>query len=388
MDRRGFVTSGMAAGMAGLGGFGVAAGGAGGAALTRALEEAGLFRVGKTDPDGTVRLSSNENPLGLSPAAREAVVEALVNANRYPGEWATPVQEILSTRLGVKPESVVLGAGSTEILQMAVQAFTSPRAPLVLAEPTFEDVPRYQRPFAYEMTAVPLAADMSHDLGRMREVAERGGRPAVVYLCNPNNPTGTLTPSRDVDAWIAAAPETTVFLVDEAYFEYAEHPAYWSALKWVDSRPNVVVVRTFSKIYGMAGLRLGYGVAHPSTAQRLRDFICASNINVLASAAGLASMADEGLVARSLAVNSEARAIATSTLDGLGLEHLPTQTNFIMHRIHGELPAYIARMRAAGVRVGRAFPPMTGWNRVSFGLPAEMDRWAEALRGMRAAGEV
>lgn len=373
MDRRGFVTAGMAAGLATAGGL-------------ASLPVAGRSLPRGPADAGTVRLSSNENPLGLSPLARQAVVDALTDANRYPGEWSTRVQEAVAERLGLQPGNVVLGAGSTEILQMAVQAFQGPRTPLVLAEPTFEDVPRYRRPFPFEMVAVPLTADMSHDLGRMREAAEAAGRPALVYLCNPNNPTGTLTPSRDIHAWIAEAPETTVFLVDEAYHEYVRDGEYESALRWVPARRNVIVVRTFSKIYGMAGLRLGYGIAHPSTAQRLRDFVSSNSVSVAASAAGLASLEDPDMMARSLRVNDEAKAIAVATLDELGLEHLPTHANFIMHRIHGELRSYIEGMRAAGVRVGRAFPPMTEWNRVSFGLPEEMERWADSLRRMRAAG--
>lgn len=218
----------------------------------------------------------------------------------------------------------------------------------------------------------------------MRETAGRG--PSVVYLCNPNNPTGTITRSADVDAWIADAPESTLFLLDEAYFEYADDPRYHGGLGWVASHPNVVVVRTFSKIHGMAGLRLGYGVAHPETAARLRSFICANNTNVLACAAGLASLESDGWVERSLSVNAEARAIAVATLDELGLEHMPTQANFIMHRVPGDVRDHIARMREAGVRVGRAFPPLHSWNRVSFGLPEEMDRWSEAMRSMRARG--
>lgn len=378
MDRRGFVTTGMAAGLAGL------TTGGGGAA--RVLDRMGLWRVGKTLPDGTVRLSSNENPLGLSPKAREAVVEAIVDANRYPGDWRRPLVEALAQNLGVKQENLVMGAGSTEVLQMAVQAFHEPGAPMVIAEPTFEDVPRYQRPYQYRLVAVPLDGKLAHDLERMREEAGRGA--SVVYLCNPNNPTGTLTRSADIDTWIADAPETTLFLVDEAYFEYADDPTYWSALKWVDEKPNVIVVRTFSKIFGMAGMRLGYGIAHPETASRLSAYIAANNTNVLACAAGAASLADAGLVARSIGVNDEAKKIATTTLDELGLEYLPTQTNFLMHRINGDLRAYIARMRESGVRVGRAFPPMTEWNRVSFGLPEEMGRWADALRGLRAEGQV
>jgi histidinol-phosphate aminotransferase len=378
MDRRGFVTTGLAAGLAGVAGTG--------GTLTATLERSGLFRIGKTLDDGTVRLSSNENPLGLSPAARQAVIDNLVNANRYPGDWSRPLVEALARRVGVDTGNLIMGAGSTEVLQMAVQAYQTPRAPMVIAEPTFEDVPRYQRPFAYNLVPVPLTKGLEHDIGRMREAAGTG--PAVVYFCNPNNPTGTLTRSADIDAWIADAPESTMFLLDEAYFEYADDPSYWTGLKWIESKPNVVVVRTFSKIFGMAGLRLGYGVAHPDTAQRLRSFICANNTNVLACAAGLASLDDGELMGRSVRVNTEAKRIATSTLDDLGLEHIPTQTNFIMHRINGDLQRYIGRMREAGVRVGRPFPPMTDWNRVSFGLPEEMDRWADALRGLRAMGHV
>ncbi len=378
MDRRGFVTTGMAAGLAGL----TSTGGG----MAGLLERSGLWRVGKTLPDGTVRLSSNENPLGLSPAARKGVVDAIVDANRYPGEWKRPVVEALAKHLGVKEDHLVMGAGSTEVLQMAVQAYHRDGIPMVIAEPTFEDVPRYQRAFPYDLKAIPLNAARGHDLDRMRAAA--GSGPSVVYICNPNNPTGTVTPSRDVDAWIADAPGETTFLVDEAYFEYADDPAYWSALKWIDEKPNVIVVRTFSKIFGMAGLRLGYGVAHPETARRLSAFMANSNTNVLACAAGIASLADDGLMARSVGVNTEAKKIATATLDELGLEYIPTQTNFIMHRINGDLQAYIDRMSDRGIRVGRPFPPMTEWNRVSFGLPEEMERWADALRGMRAVGTI
>ena len=380
MDRRGFVTSGMAAGLAGFSGAG--------SGLAGMLADGGLWSVGKTLADGTVRLSSNENPLGLAPAAREAVIQNLVNANRYPGNWRRPLVEALAKHVGISEDKIVMGAGSTEILQMAVQAFQSPRGTMVIAEPTFEDVPRYQRPFPYEMVAVPLTDRWAHDIPRMREVAEASGRPSVVYFCNPNNPTGTITPSADIDAWIAEAPETTLFLMDEAYFEYVDDPTYWSALKWVDDKPNVIVVRTFSKIYGMAGMRLGYGVAHPTTARRLTDFISANNTNVLACAAGQASLADAGLEPRSIEVNEAAKAIVHETLDQLDLEYLPTQTNFVMHRINGDLRSYIGRMREKGVLVGRPFPPMLEWNRLSFGLPEEMDRWADALKGLRAVGSI
>ncbi len=378
MDRRGFVTAGVAAGLTSVTG--------GGAALASLLAGRPGWAPGKTLPDGTVKLSANENPLGLAPAARQAVIDAIGHANRYPGDYREPLVEALARYVGVRPENLLIGAGSTEILQMAVQAFQGPGVPLVIAEPTFEDVPRYQRPLSYHLITVPLTADHQHDIGRMREAAEDTRRPAVVYFCNPNNPTGTVTDCADIDAWIADAPETTVFLMDEAYFEYADHPRYWSSLRWIEDRPNVVVVRTFSKIFGMAGMRLGYGVAHPDTAQRLREFVMQNNPNVLAAAAGVASLADEGLIQRSREVNKAAKQIVLETCAELGLETLPTQTNFIMHRIHGDLATYIERMREAGIRVGRPFPPMLEWNRLSFGLPEEQARWAETIRDFRRRG--
>ncbi len=376
MDRRGFVTSGAAAGLAGFTG----AGGALGALLARAPG----WGPGKTLANGDIRLSSNENPLGLSPAAREAVIEAIVDANRYPNNYGGPLTEELARYLGVRTENLTLGFGSTEILQVCTQAFQGPNTPLIIAAPTFEDVTDYQDTMPFEVVSFPLTSDLQHDVGRMREESKK--RPSVVYFCNPNNPTGTITSSRDIDAWIAEAPETTVFLMDEAYLEYADDDAFWPALKWIEDKPNVVVIRTFSKIFAMAGLRLGYAVTHPTTARRLREHTVQNSPNVLAAAAGMASLKDEGLVERSVAMNAEAKSIVVQTLDELGLDYLPTNANFIMHRIHGELATYRSRMAEAGLLVGRDFPPMLEYNRLSFGLPDEMDRWAATIKDFRQKG--
>ena len=207
-------------------------------------------------------------------------------------------------------------------------------------------------------------------------------------MINPNNPTGTITNCADIDAWVADAPDTTTFLMDEAYFEYANSPSYWSSLKWIESKPNVIVVRTFSKIFGMAGMRLGYGIAHPKTIERLREFVMQNNPNVLAAAAGVASLNDQGLMARSVAVNEASKKIVHDTCNELGLEYLPTNANFMMHRINGDLGTYIARMAEAGIRVGRQFPPMLEWSRLSFGLPEEQARWAETIMDFRRQGWV
>ena len=375
MDRRGFVGSGMAAGLAGITGAG--------GALGTLLDRTPGWGPGKTDADGNIRLSSNENPLGISPAAREAVIEAIVDANRYGGRREELMEE-LARYLGVRTENLTLGFGSTEILQVATQTFQGPNTPLVAAAPTFEDVMDYQDTMPFEVTTIPLTADLQHDVGRMREVASK--RPSLVYFCNPNNPTGTITSSADIDAWIAEAPETTTFLMDEAYLEYVTDDTFWPALKWIEERPNVIVIRTFSKIFAMAGLRLGYAVSHPSTAMRLNEHTIQNSPNVLAGAAGIASLKDEGIVERSVAVNEESKAITHQTLDELGLEYLPTNTNFLMHRINGDLGTYRSRMAEAGLLVGRNFPPMLDHNRLSFGLPDEMDRWAETIKNFRRKG--
>ena len=338
--------------------------------------------------NGDVRLSSNENPLGISERAKEAVIGAISVANRYPRSQRDALVAQLAEAYGVGSDQIVMGVGSSEVLQMAIQAFGGPRTTLVLADPTYEDAITYQQTHSYDMVKVPLTARYEHDLGRMREEVERRRRPAVVYVCNPNNPTGGVTPSADVDAWIADAPEDVFFIIDEAYVEYVDDPRYHSALPWISDKPNVLVVRTFSKIYGMAGLRLGYGISHPRASARLADFVAKNNTNQLALAAAEASFQDQALIRESVRVNTEAKAITTSTLDELGLEYLPTQTNFLMHRIPGDLGTYRNRMAEAGFLVGRPFPPMTEWNRLSFGLPEDMGRFSETLRSFRQKGWV
>ena len=338
--------------------------------------------------DGPIRLSSNENALGVCPAGRQAIIDGIPFANRYPRQSRRAVIEALAEKHGVSTDCIILGNGSTEILQMMVQATASRRTKLICAEPTFEAVTGYSLPETYDRHSVPLDARMSHDIGRMQELAKRSWDPVLAYIFNPNNPTGTMTPCSEVDEWIESAPANVRFLVDEAYYEYVRDPDYESSIKWIMDRPNVVVARTFSKIYGMAGIRLGYGVAHPETIELLSHFAASTNTNELALRAGLASLRDEGLVARSLEVNTRGTSILGECLDELGLESFPSHTNFVMHRINGELQDYINRMREHDIQVGRPFPPMLEYNRLSIGLPEEMERFVETLRTFRQNGWV
>jgi histidinol-phosphate aminotransferase len=330
---------------------------------------------------GPVRLASNENPLGIPESARRAIIDALVDGNRYP-RFGPRLAEAVAARLGVQPASVVLGNGSTEVLQMLAQSVAARGGRVILPDPTFEHLEQYARPFDGQLVKVPLTAGHAHDLERMRAAAG-GDRPALLFICNPNNPTGTLTSCADVDALIRSLPEHVLVAVDEAYVEFVREPGYRSMLPHIAERKNVMVVRTFSKVYGLAGLRIGYGLAHPELAARVRRFTQYSNLNHFALVAALAALEDRAFVEESLRTNAESQRLAETTLDELGLERLPSHANFVMHRIEGELPAYIERMRARDIMVGRPFPPLTSYNRVSLGTPEEMARWAEALRDFR-----
>lgn len=371
MQRRTFLRSGISAGVVGAGGLG--------------FTPRQLAAAPRRSQAGPIRLSSNENPLGISPAGRQAIVEGLADANRYP-QLRAELTEALAAKHGVPPETIVLGAGSTEVLKMAVQAFATPRGHLVLADPTYEDTGFYAGSLDLEVVKLPLRPDMAHDLEAMRRAAASASGPVCVYVCNPNNPTGTLTSSAAIDEWIGSAPEHVHFLVDEAYFDFVGDPGYWTALKWVPEKPNVLVARTFSKVYGMAGVRLGYGIAHPATAASLRALGVRNNANHFALVAGLASLGEQEFVHRSLRVNHEGKEILYGCLRDLELECFPSHTNFVMHRINGDLRRYIRAMRDRGILVGRPFPPMLSYSRVSIGLPDEMARMAEALRACRRDG--
>ncbi|MCG8467234.1 MAG: aminotransferase class I/II-fold pyridoxal phosphate-dependent enzyme [Gemmatimonadetes bacterium] len=377
MKRRAFLRTGLTgAGVAGLAATPLA-----GATATRDLTR--LFDPRRRDENGPVRLSSNENPLGIAPSAREAVLAGLDEANRYPGAIGRELRELLSERLGVGMDQLFFGSGSTEILRVSVAAWAAPGGRLIYAQPTFEDVPAYSQPFPYDHVTVPLTSDYQHDIDRMREEAKKSSAPSILYFCNPNNPTGTITSCDDIEAWIREESEQHLFLIDEAYFELADDPSYRDMIRWATEKPNVVVVRTFSKVYAMAGMRLGYGIAHPSTVQRFRPFTTQNQPNHLAGVAAVASMNDTEFFNNSVESNNEAKRIIKDALGQLDIEVLPSQTNFVMHRIKGELADYNERMFEAGFNVGRPFPPMTDWSRLSMGLPEDMARLAEVMMDFR-----
>lgn len=325
------------------------------------------------DPADLILLNSNENPYGPSPAALEAMVEAHGVAMRYPDYWADQLQERLAAFHGVDPEMVVVTCGSTELLKLAVMAFLGRERRLVVAEPTFEAVGRYARLTGAETVKVGVRPDYRFDLDTMARAAKE--KPGLVYLCNPNNPTGTLVSQAAAEKLLAAVHPDTVVLADEAYFHYADDPAYGTLLGAVKAGRNVVVARTFSKIYGMAGLRLGYGIARRDLVEKMRPHQVGESWNVMACAAALASLEDEEWVRRNQTLNRQARDFLAEAMARRGREVISSQANFVCVRVGQPVRPWIDAFRHQGIAVGRPFAGLEEHIRVSLGTPKEMEKF-------------
>jgi len=326
-------------------------------------------------PKGIARLNANENPYGPSPAALRAINDALPRANRYPDEAIEALVADIAKFHGLSSDSILSTDGSSEALKVAATAFAKKR--LVTADPTFEAIGFCAKSEGAEIIKVPLTSDHAHDLARMLDAAKGEG---LIYVCNPNNPTATITPKGAVRALLANAPASVTILVDEAYHHYAESPEYESVIPLVKSHPNLVVTRTFSKIYGMAGLRCGYAIAQPAAIARMQDHGQWDSVNVLAAEAARASLGDTVHVEKGRKRNREARQWLTNELSKLGYSMLPSDANFVMINLKREVRPVIEAMRQRGVHVGRPFPPMTQYLRLSIGTPEDMQRFMEAFR--------
>ncbi|MFQ5695820.1 MAG: pyridoxal phosphate-dependent aminotransferase [Terriglobia bacterium] len=329
------------------------------------------------DPANLILLNSNENPYGPSPRALEAMTEAHSVAMRYPDFWADQLQDKLAAFHGVDTEMVVVTCGSTELLKLAAQAFLGPGRRLVVAEPTFEAVVYYGRQTGAEVVKVPLTADYRHDLEAMARAAR--ARPGLIYLCNPNNPTGTLNPEREVEAFLADVPRDSVVLADEAYFHYVEDPGYGTVLPRVQAGENIVLARTFSKIYGLAGLRLGYGIAPRGLMQQMRPHQVLVSWNVIACAAALATLDDADWVTLNRKRNRETRDYLVEEMARRGRASIPSHTNFVCVHVGRPVRPVIAAFREHGLSVGRPFTGLPQHIRVSLGSSEEMEKFVAAF---------
>ncbi len=324
-----------------------------------------------------VRLSANENPFGPAPSAVEAMTRAIARAPRYPDELQDELVADLAALHGLSTSEILPGHGSSDILRVSVAAFTGPRRPLVTANPTFEAPSKAARVGGAEVVLVPLDGSFAHDVPKMLEAASEAG---LVYVCNPNNPTATTTPKASLRTLIERLSPSTYVLVDEAYHHYATSGDYESVIPLVRSHPNLVVARTFSKIYAMAGMRCGYAVAQKETIRKLAAQQQWDPLNVVALAGARASVADQRHVPAAREQNLQTKRWLSTELSQLGYSHLPSEANFMMIDLKREVKPVIASMRDSGVYAGRLFPAMPKHLRITIGTPEEMEAFVAALK--------
>jgi histidinol-phosphate aminotransferase len=333
---------------------------------------------------GPIRLDSNENPNGPCQASIDAIRGAFGEACRYPDIGPAELLQAIAKHHQVAPENVLLGSGSGEILRMAAFAFTTAGRPLVQATPTFESPARDAELIGTPIVSIPVDASLRLDLTAM---AARSGGAGLVFLCNPNNPTSTVHGAAAVSQFIfqvlKVSPATCI-LVDEAYHEFVDDPGYRTALPLALENPQIIVSRTFSKVYGMAGLRVGYAIAHADTIKSMSRFRIANNVNVLGAAAAIAALPQKEHVARQVTLNREAREFTRRAFTDAGYKVAASEANFVMVEIRRDAKAFQEACKLRGVLVGRPFAPLTTHARISIGTMDEMRQALDIVRTVLA----
>jgi histidinol-phosphate aminotransferase len=337
-----------------------------------------------------IRISSNENPLGPGKAAIDAILGKFPEANRYPFN-STPLDadlEILIAKLNnAKRENVVLGVGSQELLKNTARVFMSSTKHLVQPSPTYGDPSGFAaNVLKWTVKTAPVdAKTLRTDLSALLPLVNGAG---LVYLCNPNNPTATINSAKEISDFVAQVRKTsptTGILIDEAYSDYATDPSFQSAIPLALSTPNVIVARTFSKAYGMAGVRIGYAVGDAATIKKMSAYRMPYNVNTFGVAAAVASLKDPQHIKDESARNKAVRDFTVKALADLGHTSTDSQTNFIFTDIGKTMTAAAFRdgCAAKGVMVGRDFPPMEKqWARISLGTMEEMQKATEVFRSV------
>lgn len=341
--------------------------------------------IGSKLPPGTVFLNANENPAGPPPASLEAMSKVLAESGRYHYQEFRDFYAALAHSEDLAPEQIQVGAGSSEVLHAAIDAFTSPTTPLITVSPTYEGpVELAARGLNRQVIQVPLEPPYAADVKKLVEHATAAGG-GLIYLCNPNNPTSSVTPKKDMAWLVDNLPPNTIVLIDEAYSHFAETPDFESGFGYVRQGRNVVVTRTFSKIYGMAGLRAGFAAAPPQLIAKMAPF--RNNvISIVTVRAVLAAIAEnKTLVPARRAEYIRIRGELCTWLRDHSVPFIQPQANFIMIDVGRDAREFIYGMPSRGVAVGRPFPPMTNFMRVTIGTDSDMAKFREVFWGMYKA---
>ncbi len=325
-----------------------------------------------------IKLASNENPLGPSPQALEAIIKTAPTVNRYPDGAAFELREALKETLGLSPREVVIGNGSNEIIDFLIRAFVSEEEEIIISRPTFLMYERFVRVAGGKAISVPLK-EMRHDLGGILRAVT--SKTKIIFLDNPNNPTGTALKIGELESFLADLPLNVLLVLDEAYFEFVRDQEVVSGLSFFRDDERIIVLRTFSKAYGLAGLRIGYGVMAPKIATILEKIRQPFNTNLMAQVAATATLKDRNYLSRVQRIIWEGVDFLNRELVALGLLPYPTQTNFILVDLRRPArPVYEALLHR-----GVIVRPMDSYGfenciRITVGLPEENQRLVKELR--------
>jgi histidinol-phosphate aminotransferase len=342
-----------------------------------------LAREMGLDEKKIIKLASNENPLGVSPKAKAAIKKEIAQLGRYPDGNAFDLKSALSRRYGVPQECIVVGNGSNELLELAAAAFLAPGRAAVYSQHAFAVYPLATEGRGAKGIVVP-AKNYGHDLQAMLAAITPDTR--IVFVANPNNPTGTFIPGGELEDFLARAPRDVAVVVDEAYTEYLPPKCRYNSVAWLEKFPNFVLTRTFSKVYGLAGLRVGFGLMQPGVADLLNRVRQPFNVNSLALAAALAALGDVKFVAKSYRMNRAGMTRLERGLRLLGLEYIPSCANFLSFCV----PQRNGKPQAGAVyekllRQGVIVRPVAAYGmpdhlRVTIGTPKENEKFLKALR--------
>jgi histidinol-phosphate aminotransferase len=327
-----------------------------------------------------IRMMYNENPYGPSEIARQAMLKAFEEANLYSfssGDAVDNLKEILAQQVGLTPDHILISAGSTEVLRVTGLLTALEGGEIISPHPTYLTLLRYAESMSVPIHRIPLDENFGFDLEGMKN--KMSEKVKLIYLCNPNNPTGTITPFDRLRPFCVEMSKTALVFIDEAYHEYVSDPQYRSMVELVREGHNVLVSRTASKIHGMAGLRIGFGIASPQLIKLLRARITGTN-NIIGLRAAAASYGDEGHQSFCRQKNDEAKQIAYRLFQQAGRRYVPSHTNFVFFHTGLPIDKFQEDMEKLGIIVGRPFPPYLDWCRLSMAKPEQMEVFTEKFQ--------
>lgn len=337
------------------------------------------------EPQKIVKLASNENPLGMPPSAKQAVQHELDETGRYPDANGFDLKKVLSERYDVPQNWITLGNGSNDILDLAARTFVQAGQSILFSEYSFLVYALVAKAVGAKGIQVP-SVNFGHDLMAMLKAVRDNTR--LIFIANPNNPTGTFLQPADIEAFLDKVPSNIVVVIDEAYNEYLDSAIQYDSTAWVKKYPNLLVSRTFSKAYGLAGLRVGFGLAQPELTDLLNRVRQPFNVNALAQAAAVAALNDKTFLEKSARINADGYRYLTGTFEGMGLEYVPSHGNFVLVKV-GDDDGAGTRVNLELLKKGIIVRPVNAyglpkWLRVSIGLPEENRAFVKALKEIMA----